>query len=265
MNVYICEIFLKIASLSFSSSVLWIVTVCNIGHETLGLQHLKCFAQGALVSFGNNRGNLHLRSEPWDRQLEASYIFCRSSVWNTFVAGVLQEVQPLQCLLQQLHLHKWQGKGTIPNDSICFRSVQGRSVPKSFSTANTWCQLEGFLLPESLQWTLQGMECWILRVKLSLHSSRDRFFLQFANKPPAEANDCWEKVLWFAFLIWVLDQQCSWQGRLLCQTAGADKQVLAGGTRGFGLQVWKTVKQSCHDVYIHIYIYIYIYTDIQNK
>lgn len=64
MNVYICEIFFKIASLSFSSSVLWIVTVCNIGPETLGLQHLKCFAQGALVSFGNNRGNLHLRSEP---------------------------------------------------------------------------------------------------------------------------------------------------------------------------------------------------------
>lgn len=138
------------------------------------------------------------------------------------------------------------------------------------SAANTSCQLEGFLLPESLQWTLQGMECWILRVKLSLHSSRDRFFLQFAHKPPAEANDCWEKVLWFGFafisaissiLIWVLDQQCSWQGRLLCQTAGADKQVLAGGTRGFRLQVWKTVKQSCHDVYIHIYIY----TDIQNK
>ena len=56
--------FLKIASLSFSSLVLWIVKVCNRGHQTLGLQHLKCFAQGALVSFGNNRGNLHLRSEP---------------------------------------------------------------------------------------------------------------------------------------------------------------------------------------------------------
>lgn len=262
MNVYICEIFLKIASLSFSSSVLWIVTVCNIGHETLGLQHLKCFAQGALVSFGNNRGNLHLRSEPWDRQLEASYIFCRSSVWNTFVAGVLQEVQPLQCLLQQLHLHKWQGKGPFQMiqsasdlykdevyQSLLAQQTLGASLKASSSQRASNGLFKGWNV-ESSEWS-----CLCTQV-VTASSCNLQISLQL--RPTIAGKRCFD--LPSSFESWissVLGKDGSY-ARQLGQTSKCWLEVQGASGFRFGRQ-WNSHVMTC------TYIYIYIYTDIQNK